>query len=396
MIKRITAAATSLFFLTAAAALISAPVSAQQQGLTVEGQVVNHSPQTPIPEGLVVTLHRDSGSQHDHLEATTDSEGRFLFENVVPDPFIIYGVSVRYQDALYGTDLDLLSGPPPSLLLEIFETSNDQEIIHANSASILFAKADKETRMVAVLEIVQLVNTSDFTYVAETNTPMGLLRFGLPPGAESLKVDTRLLGADVVQVDRGFAVLAAIPPGQHDIMYTYEFPYTSSVETFTKSLPFGAEEIRILSPDDAIVLYSDELGDPEMITIGDRPYQLIKQADLARGSEFTVTLSNLPRATFLDDLLYSARGIRPEFFAPAILAVFMAGLTAFAIRRRRRREALPVAVDAEQAATQQDRNTLLRLLYELEQNYENGDLPAESYHRRRRVLETRLASVRER
>ena len=395
MIRRWVFAGVTLLALSIPLTATSVPARAQERGLLIEGHVTNGSPDTPVPVGLVVTLHQEGSPQHDHLETTTDAEGHFQFENIVPESFVVYGVSVRYQEALYGTDINLLDGKPPLLLLEIFEATDDLRIIHANSASILFANADKETQTVSVLEIVQLANDSDYTYVAGTDNPMSLLRFGLPPGSESLQVDTRLLGADVVQVDRGFAVLAAIPPGQHDIMYTYEFPYTGTVETFTKSLPFGAEGLRVLSPDEVVTLSSEDLGSASSITIGDRPYQLIEQANLARGSRFNVTLSDLPQSSFVERLAYSAKSTRPVVVAPVILATLMAVLTLFAIRRHRRLQAMPASDGDPSAVRQQERWTLLRLVSELERSYEDGSLPAEDYHRRRRVLESRLLSMQE-
>ena len=247
--------------------------------------------------------------------------------------------------------------------------------------------------MVAVLEIIQLANDSDYTYLANPDAPMSLLRFGLPPGAESLQVDTRLLGADVVQVDRGFAVLAGIPPGQHDFMYTYQFPYSGTEETFTKSLPFGAEGLRILSPDEAMTLFSEELGAPQNVVVGETPYQLIEMTDVPRGARIVVTLSDLPQATFLERRLYFAKGIRAAFLAPAMLVILMAVLTAFAIiRHRRTRDQLTPASTMPNAGAQ-ERGILVRLISDLEQGYENGEVPAEDYHRRRRVLESRIQSV---
>jgi hypothetical protein len=392
--KKLAIAGLILLTLLASLALPLKTTHAQENGVVVEGLVVNGSPGSPSTAGLVVTFHQDNASQHEHLETPTDAEGRFRFESIIPDPFVVYGVSVRYQDALYGTDIDLLNGPPPSMLLEIFEVSNDQQIIHANSASVLFADINKETGTIAVLEMVQLANDSDYTYVAGDELPMDLLRFGLPPDASSLQVDTRLLGADVVQVDRGFAVLAAVPPGNHDIMYTYEFPYVGTEHVFTKSLPFGAEGLRILSPDDVLTISGEDLGPPEKVTIGSSPYQLLEQIGLDRGTRVDVTLSNLPQASFPERMLYAVKTVRAEILAPALLGIPMLVLTGFAIRRHRNRQ-IPLEDGPAPTTAEGDRFTLQRMISQLEQDYESGEVAAESYHRRRRVLETRLQSVGE-
>ena len=395
MHKQLAIAGLILLTLLAPLALIQKTTQAQEKGVLVEGLVVNGSPGSPSTAGLVVTFHQDNASLHEHLETLTDDAGRFRFESIVLDPFMVYGVSVRYQDALYGTDIDLLNGPPPSVLLEIFEVSNDQQIIHANSASVLFADIDKETGTIAVLEMVQLANDSAYTYMAGDELPMDLLRFGLPPDFSALQVDTRLLGADVVQVDRGFAVLAAVPPGDHDIMYTYEFPYAGTEHVFTKSLPFGAEGLRILSPEDVLAISGEDMGTPEMVTIGSSPYQLLEQTGLERGTRVDVTLSDLPQTSFPERILYAVKTVRAEILAPALLGILMVVLTGLAIRRHRNRQSMPVEAGPAPSTAEGDRFTLQRMISQLEQDYESGEVVTESYHRRRRVLETRLNTIDE-
>jgi len=393
--KQLAIAGLILLTLLAPLALLQKTTQAQEKGVVVEGLVVNGSPGSPSTAGLVVTFHQDNASLHEHLETLTDDAGRFRFESIIPDPFMVYGVSGRYQDALYGTDIDLLNGPPPSVLLEIFEVSNDQQIIHANSASVLFADIDKETGTIAVLEMVQLANDSAYTYMAGDELPMDLLRFGLPPDFSALKVDTRLLGADVVQVDRGFAVLAAVPPGDHDIMYTYEFPYAGTEHVFTKSLPFGAEGLRILSPEDVLAISGEDLGPPEMVTIGNSPYQLLEQTGLERGARVDVTLSDLPQTSFPERMLYAVKTVRAEILAPALLGILMVVLTGLAIGRHRNRQSMPVEAGPAPSTAEGDRFTLQRMISQLEQDYESGEVVTESYHRWRRVLETRLNTIDE-
>ena len=273
-------ARTFLGFLVLAAIMLASTtmplsvVSAQGSQISIEGQVVNGTLGSGNASNVEVTLHNEGLTTHEHIEVLTDDSGNFKFEGIQFEPSLVYGISLRYDGALYGRDLDLFDGSPPPLTLTVYDSLADQELIHTSVVSVLFAATDKASQNISALEIVQIVNESDHTYVPGTDNPMNLLRFGLPPDSHNLQVDTRLLGADTVQVDRGFAVLASIPPGTHEIMYTYQFPYSESQTTFTKSLPFGAENLRVLSPHEVLTLSSEDLGNPESITIGERPYQI--------------------------------------------------------------------------------------------------------------------------
>ena len=318
---------------------------AQQLPLSISGQIVNGSPDADSVVGLAVTLHMQGETSYDNKVTITDNDGRFTFDDIVHDPTLVYGVSVRYQDTLYGTEVSLADGTPPPLTIEVYDAVYEQDVIRVGSSSLLFADADRTTQTVSALEIVKVINDSDFTFVPGSGGPMSLLRFGLPPGAEALQVDTRLLGADVVQVDRGFAVIGSVPPGEHDIMFTYVFPYGGTETTFTKNFPFGADSLRVLSPNEVLTLASEDIGAPEPVNIGERPYQLIETSGIERGSRVNVQLSGLPRTTFADRVQGAVTGARYEYVAPALLAVFLVALIPFAVIRHRSRRAAPSKVE---------------------------------------------------
>ena len=308
---------------------------AQQLPMSISGQIVNGTPQSGRVVGLAVTLHMQGETSYDNKVTITDNDGYFIFDDIVYDPALVYGVSVRYQETLYGTEVNLANGAPPPVTIEVYDAVYEQDVIRVGSASLLFADVNRLTQSVSALEIVKVVNDSDFTFVPGSGGPMSLLRFGLPPGAEGLQVDTRLLGADIVQVDRGFAVIGSVPPGEHDIMFTYSFPYDGAGTTFEKSFPFGADNLRVLSPNEVLTLASEDIGAPEPVTIGERPYQLIETSNIERGKRINVQLSGLPRATLTDRVQNAIGNARYEYIAPALLAVFLAALIPFAVIRHR-------------------------------------------------------------
>ena len=335
--QRIRRGALALFVFAYALLLATHPTAsdAQQSPLTISGQVVNASPDSDHVAGIAVVLHMQGETTYDNKTTITDNHGSFTFHGIIYDPALVYGVSVRYQDTIYGAEVSLADGAPPPITIQVYDAVYEQDVIRVGSASLLFADADRITQTVSALEIVKVVNDSDYTFVPGSGGPMSLLRFGLPPGAEGLQVDTRLLGADVVQVDRGFAVIGSVPPGEHDIMFTYAFPYDGTETAFTKNFPFGADSLRVLSPSEVLTLASQDIGAPEPITIGERPYQLIETANIERGSRIQLHLSDLPRTTLTDRAQNAITTARYEYIAPALLAVFLAALIPFAIIRHR-------------------------------------------------------------
>ena len=329
--------------------------AAQQPPVTVSGRIINATTAAAVP-GLTVTLHMQTAQTQDSLAAVTDAQGRFQFADIIVDPAVVYAVSARYQDALYGAQINLRDGAPPPIAIQVYDAAYDLDVIRVDSASLLFADTDRATQTIAALEIVKVVNDSDHTFVPGSQGPMSLLRFGLPPGSEGLQVDTRLLGADVVQVDRGFAVLGSVPPGAHDIMFTYTFPYDGAETTISKSFPFGANSLRVLSPQETLAIHSADIGAAHPVSIGERPYRLIEAADIQRGARISLRLTDLPRATLSDRATAALTAIPYQYTAPALLTLFLTALIIFALVRPRRPSNAPAA-PAQDAPADRDTPT---------------------------------------
>ena len=306
---------------------------AQSALLTIEGTVRNGTVGGGDISGQPVMLHRVGVSRLEDISTITDESGAFRFDEVVYDPELRYGVSVRYQDAIYGTDLNLSDGSPDHVELTVYDATHDDTIVSAASASLLLASADGSDQTVGALEIIRLANRSDRTYVPGSGV-MELLRFGLPSGATDLTLDTFLIGADYVQVDRGFALLASVPPGEHEVMFSYRFPYESEQFALSKTYRYGAEKLRILAPEEVVSISSEMLGSPEPVQIGERQYQVIEAEGLERGASISLNLYGLPMTTAGQRISGSFADIRFEYAAPVALALLMAALLVYGAVRR--------------------------------------------------------------
>ena len=368
----------------------------QGQTVSVHGRVSNGTPGSASPvAGLTVTLHAEGTTAHDHVDTIAEGDGRFLIDEIAYDPMVVYGISVRYQDALYGTDVDLSTGPPPAVLITVFDATSSVDVLSTDSTSILFAATDSDAQTISALEIVKITNDSSYTFVPGTG-PMSLLRFGLPDGYGALRVDTRLIGADVVEVDRGFAVLSSVPPGTHDFMFTYEFPYSGTQFRFEKTMRYGVKSLRILSPVEVLSLSSPELGPARSIVIGERDYQLIEANEIGDGTRISVVLGGLPKLTLRRRMTGIFDGLKLEYASPIVLALLLGTLVAFALARRGRRSET-LSTGAYEAAggdpSQLERGALHGMITNLESGLRSGSVNETDYRRRRRVLETRLAAL---
>ncbi len=368
------------------------PLAAQEsvQLREVSGAIVNGTANSLPAFGLTVTLHRQTANTYEESTTTTDTKGNFRFENIPLDPEALYGVTVRYQGVVYGTDIDLRPESIPPVTVNIYETSDDQSLLSVSNSSLLIPQVDKIARDVYALEIVNVVNASDRTYVPGAE-PMNLLRFGLPPGAKGLQIDTSLVGADAIQVDRGFAVPANIPPGEHEVMFAYHFGYEGESVTLDKSYLYGAENARILVPYEIGDLSSADFGDPGDVEIGDKHYQLIEVSDIARQSRAKLEISSLPQATLWDKTKATASDIPYELAAPALLGLLMVSLIAIAVARRGGLFASVVSTTMKEGQSDA-RSAIISEIADLDRALEEGKIREAGYHAKRQALLDRLAA----
>ena len=370
--------------LTYAIAASGIAALAQQDPILIEGRVANGTPDGGAVEGLLVTLHQHTIERDDDLTSPAGPDGSFHFEDVLYNSETAYGVSVDYQGALYGVDIDLSAGKPEPIELKVYEGTDDESVINAPVVSLLIAEVDPEGQTLLGMEITRITNEASRTYVPGAE-PMKLLRFGLPDGAQGLQVDTDLIAANVIQVDRGFGLSTSVPPGEYEVMFSYRFPYTDDRLELSKSFPYGAEQFRVLVPTEGIDIDGEGMGQPEVVSVGGQRYLLFTSKDLPRGERIALELRGLPRAGTFERLGNRLSDLRWELSAPVALAIVMVALIAFAVHRRRRRTAT-VRPEGEAAA-------LMQLIAELEAGHRTGKISDDDYARRYTALRARLETI---
>ncbi|MBM3948356.1 MAG: carboxypeptidase regulatory-like domain-containing protein [SAR202 cluster bacterium] len=383
-----------LALLTLALVLLLPPYVARAQaaGLSVEGKVVNGTADGDPVEGLTVVFHQESPTQHTHLEADADAAGHFRFDGIAFDAATSYGVSVDYKGTIYGMDLDLSGDSPGPIQVSIFEPLQDDSILEATGVSILFAQTDKASKTIWVLEIVQLRNSSDRAYVPGPQ-PMQLMRFGLPPGASDLEVDTSIRPADIFQVELGFALSASVPPGAHEVLYGYKFPYSDAAYLLEKNLPYGAGQLRVVAPEGVLDFTGGPLGSPQPTSIGGQSYQVLEVNHVPKGTRIALELTGLPQPSFGERVGRAIDSIRWELAAPVALGVLLTAVVGLVLLRARRSRA-PGLPETEQVSVASEREAVLGMIAGLDREKEGGLVAEEDYRRRRGLLTKKLVEMR--
>jgi len=366
-------------------------LASEPENYRVNGKIKNGTSNGEVPAGLSVALHSE------HLEkgagmfhTFTEADGSFEFPSIEVEEDTLYGVSVIHQGATYTQNVNPSDGAPVEI--EVFDAVDSDDVVTGFNASVLFTNVDPMTRRVSIMEMITLINESRLTYVP-AGGPMDLLRFGLPGGSDQLIVDTNLPGADWIQVDRGFALIASVPPGKYEVMYVYIVPYENSFLEYEKTWQYGTSSLRVVSEEDLVDFQTDLGVDYQSVEIGGIDYRVQEAPDIQRGLKTMFRLTDLPAPTFRQSLSQGYNSMRYEFVGPVSLAILLSvgGLygtwRVVQIRRRSlvdRRGWFPGS---------DERQVIEDMISELDYLLEEGSLGIDEHRRRSEILNRRLLAI---
>ena len=324
-------------------AVPSVAVSGQSPDtIAVTGTVVNGTQGVEAPSGVTVLLHRfgaGSGSV-DTYEETTDPDGGFRFDLV---PALSDGdslaLAVDYGETRYTEVLSQSEIAEPVELM-VYEFTRDVGVVTTTEQSIIVAGIDSATRRMATVQLFTLENRSDTTLVPDLSAPpmigqFSFLRFSLPPAATDLDVSTNLVGGEVIPVGTGFAITAPVPPGRHQVSFTFTVPYEGHEVAWRDNTLQGAESLNLLIPSEFGNIGVGGLAPRDGFSVGEVTYRAWGARDLAPGDGVSITLSGLPEPTWIDRVGNPLSEARFWFAAlPIMVGVTLAGLLGWGIWRR--------------------------------------------------------------
>ncbi len=262
------------------------------------GQLLDGTHNNAPIVGQSVTLQMAQGDNaHDLASVKTDARGSFAFNNLDTGKTINYALYTRYQGAQYSSDLINLSTKPLQQAdLTVYEATTNTASIAIVQATTLLHKPDAQGGVLSVSEVLFFKNVGTYTYVGSLDASKGkpdALLFALPPNARNVSLSKGFDGYQVIQVDRGFATNAALPPGTSQFIFSFELPYTASNYNFNYDVVYPTVQFSLLVPPDVNVT-SSALTSGGLITADQHPYRLYQARNLLAGTKIQVQLQGLP------------------------------------------------------------------------------------------------------
>ncbi|MBL75748.1 MAG: hypothetical protein CL763_02345 [Chloroflexi bacterium] len=289
---------------------------------------------------LEITLNVLEGiSSIREVTARANGSGEFEFE-IDPNPNRSYFISIQYKGAVYSAQRNHLNYDSP-IEITVFESTKDISVLDIQSHSIIVTGAVPEEGFLEILERVSVINSSNETFIADQSEgSVGMpnfLRFALPKEAYNLDVRSNLIGGQVLEVDRGFALTNPVPPtlnAPHQIEFVYRVKYAEPTLSLSRTLRFGANSFRLVVPTNVGVPKSVQLNDLGATELNGRLLRLLEATEIKPDTVLEVHLSELPVPSALNQLIKSVDSLYVLYLAPAILALFLIYFLILAVFRK--------------------------------------------------------------
>ena len=378
----------------------------------ISGQLQDGTKRSAPVVGQSVTLQMAQGQTASDLKTvTTDAHGMFSFSGLNTDKTISYAVYTLYQKAQYFSGLISLSDKSEQQVnLVVYDATTSVSNIAIVQANVLIDKADAQHGLLNITESFVFENLGLTTYVGSLQAngqKPNALRFSLPAGARQLSLKAGFDGYNVVQVDPGFASDAAVPPGQSQFAFSFQVPYSASHYDFADTAVYPTVDMSVLTPLDYHAS-SGTLTSQGSVNVSQQAYQQLEAKQLLAGAQVHVELDGLPTPTRQSNVSQTDQS-PPWFIAMVVLMLATVAVTWFVYISMQRRSSAqrkkaakslsknkaaatsqrPAQAKVERSA-QEEQESLLQVLLELDKAYEAGTIKKAEYQERRNTMKARL------
>lgn len=336
--------------------------------------------------GLTVTLrgfdHASDGASGPQevvtLETVTDSDGKYVFENLEMPEGRIFVAEVVYQGVTYGSDAAFVEAGKTELavpLFEVYETTEDYSTLAFDQVHFFVDIADGT---VQVIGVYTFSNTSAQTIVIKSEMDVPFLK--MPADAQNIGFDITSDSAPLVAAEGGFAIQPSETP--YGLVAFYTLPYDKKAQIVQ---PFGlsASSVLVLVPD-GVKLKSDQLTEGEIQDFQGTNYREFRGAAMKNGDTLTMNLSGTPKtsgATEPNSKQNMLIGIGALGFV-----LILAGLWMY-LRERNRLDEEMEEDEEDEFDTEEE---ILDAIIALDDLHRAGKIPDEAYRARRDELKARL------
>ncbi len=379
MIKRLALVLAALILSLGAPALAAAAADG-----VVDGRVRNGTEGSGQVADQEITLktYRDD-TEVASATTRTDAEGRFIFTALAPEADYSYNITLIFQEAGYdGERFGFSPGETTKTVqMTVYDATSSDEAIKVDiSHTVIYIDSGR----LLVKELYLFINDTDRTYIGSKRDAADeirqTLRFSLPDGATGLQLEPAgdLMECCIRDSDDGFVDSMPVFPGFRNIAYSYSVSFAVGDYTLMRRVHYPIGLYELLVQDVGVRVTSDQMATSELLEFEGMRFNYLAGQGLAVGDVLVVNISDLPPTGDRVTAVWVALVLG--------LLTFGFGLS-YLLRRKRLQPVSP------RERLDQTRQSLLVELARLDDEFEAGKIPLESYRRLRQAKKGQLVEL---
>ena len=291
-------------------------ISADDITISISGSIENKTKNSDSSKEYLIKLFKliNNSEEINEISTTKTVKSKFSFPKITIDE------TEKLFLVTENDGLSVITELQPNekwddLNIEIYDRGTNLDYIKITEYSLMIPQTNSIDGKMSILGLITLENSGDKTFQADLSKPdlsgFDLLRFSLPEGFLDLNVDSDLPPGNVMEIPTGFALSNPVPPGIHQIIFSYSSLTINSKFSFNLKLPFGADKVRILMNAPEGIIKGEGLKSLEKIKIDEDFYTISEGTNYDRGSNIELELSSFAESknissifTFFETNLY--------------------------------------------------------------------------------------------
>ena len=339
--------------------------------INLKGTIINGTNPNIISEYQISLMStQNSSTELIEIDSKTTSSN-FEFSKINIDESFTYFLMITHQEI------------PTIVFLEEIDDQYEVDIVVHDRAftpedisiidySIMIPHLSPESDVISILGLISFENIGNKTFYADLSDPnlsgLNLLRFSLPENFENLSVDSDLPPGNVMQIPTGFALSNPVPPGQHQVLYSYSMPRNTTSINYTIRLPFGAKKFKLLAPEKTDI-NKNEILTNELTEVDEKIYEVLSGNNIKNGEIINIQINKIATPTFYDKFLSFTKKNSISVLIGTSSATILLILIFLSIYRNTQRN----------YKHEDEENELIEKILKLDERFKNKQIEQEEY-----------------
>lgn len=267
---------------------------AQDAATALVVEVVNGTAEgaTVIGDSVTLQVFRQQQLQNT-LEAQVRETGEAVFEDVPMGLHMVAKARVRHQNMTFqGSAVSLAPGKDDySTSVRVFDVSTDTSALSVGTHHLMLSVQES---MLAVTEYMQLKNTSDMAVRGSKRDAQDrpvVIEVMLPDGAMDLTPTGFFSPGALVTTETGFYDTLAVPPGEHQVRFSYRIDMGQGALDITKAVSLPTSELTVFWEAQQGELTGLGEPDEQLTNAQSVPIECYRRHDLQAGDRIAFQIS---------------------------------------------------------------------------------------------------------